>query len=146
MIPIEDNKSKELISVPLNKAQSIKNLTDSLDNSLYISRALMHARRLLSLFLLSHSNEYEFFGVHVENEKVHIEKSTNVDKSFVFDENKKSSLNEMFHSNPIDFKNKTFENDDQVYVKEINIELKTVIESYEKTIRNFFYHFAFFFF
>ena len=88
----------------------------------------MHARRLLALFLLSHSNEYEFFGVQVENEKA---------QSHSFDENKKfSHSNEMFHSNPIDFKNKTFDNDDEVYVKEIHIELKTVIESYEKTIRN----------
>ncbi len=122
--------------MPLSKAQSIKNLSDSLDNSLYISRALIHSRRLLSLFLLSHSNEYEFFGVHVENEKHHAEKST-LDKSIIFDENKKIGSNEMFHSNPIDFKHKTFENDNEVFVKEINIELKTVIESYEKTIRNF---------
>jgi hypothetical protein len=53
----DDNKSKELISVPLDTNQSMKCLRESLENSLYICRALMHARRLLSLYLLAHTNQ-----------------------------------------------------------------------------------------
>lgn len=52
-----DNKSKELISVSLNTEESLKNLKTSLENSLYTSRALMHARRLLSVYLLAQTNQ-----------------------------------------------------------------------------------------
>jgi hypothetical protein len=128
----------------LNKAQSFKNLNDALDNSLYISRALLHARRLLSLFLLNRSNENDFFGIHkiVQDHKSTTDGMTDTmmdEKTSLSD---KKYANDLFHSNPMDFKNKTFENDDDVYVKEINIDLKTVKESYEKCIRKskvFFY-------
>lgn len=135
----------------MNKAQSLKNLSDALDNSLYISRALLHARRLLSLFLLSRSNECEFFSLHSESAEQKAKdilsasetKQTDIDldKSQVLEETTSAptarrNINEIFHSNPIDFKRKTFENDDEVYIKEIKLDLKVVIESYEKCIRN----------
>lgn len=122
--------------MPLNKAQSLKNLSDALDNSLYISRALLHARRLLSLFLLSRSNETDFFAVRVDEQQKSKDTGDDNDDKPVQADSVKKDLNEIFHSNPINFKNKTFENDDEVYIKDIHIELKTVIESYEKTIRN----------
>jgi hypothetical protein len=56
-----DNKSKELISVPLNTEETLKNLKTSLENSLYTSRALMHARRLLSVYLLTQTNQMGIF-------------------------------------------------------------------------------------
>ncbi len=56
-----DNKSNELISVSLNTEESLKNLKISLENSLYTSRALMHARRLLSIYLLAQTNQMGIF-------------------------------------------------------------------------------------
>lgn len=89
-----------------------------------------------SLFLLSRSNETEFFAIRVDEQQKSKDIGDDNDDKPVQADSVKKDLNEIFHSNPIDFKNKTFENDDEVYIKEIHIELKTVIESYEKTIRN----------
>ena len=55
---LDDERAKELISVPLNLKQSFKNLEESLATSDYNSRALVHARRLLSMYLLSQTSHY----------------------------------------------------------------------------------------
>ena len=54
---LAESKAKELISVPMDVSHTVNDLTLSLENSLYQSRALMHARRLLSLYLLTQTNQ-----------------------------------------------------------------------------------------
>ena len=160
---LDDERAKELISVPLNLKQSFKNLEESLATSDYNSRALVHARRLLSMYLLSQTSHYgkqmdhaafseshrfkifffkDFFGVSLELEEgnLHAVKE-NEDEGITrsdFDKErtvfKPHQLNEFFNVNPIEFKNKTFENDKDVFVKEIQIDLNSVIESYQKSI------------
>ncbi|CAF0895749.1 unnamed protein product [Brachionus calyciflorus] len=139
-----DNKSKELISVPLDVDQTLGDLKDAMENSLYHSRALLHARRLLSLYLLTKTNHTDFFGISdsnlnhadFDNEltqsgRVVFENVTTTKKQ----ENQGEFINSFFHSNPINFSAKSFKNDDEVFVKNIKINLETLVESYSKCIQ-----------
>jgi len=154
----EDNRARELISVPLDLAHTFKTFEEALGLSDYNSRALVHARRLLSLHLLSQSSHYEFFGVVVDprhdllpikesemtstvNED-ELTKATDYEKEQQIYLSSKDrniqvlKLNEFFHVNPVDFRGRRFEEENEVFIREVNVDLKTVIESYEKAISN----------
>ncbi|RNA01418.1 cilia- and flagella-associated 54-like [Brachionus plicatilis] len=143
----ENNKRcKELISVPLDIDQTLGDLKDSIENSLYHSRALLHARRLLTLFLLTKTPQTDFFAVNQDLNSAGLEfenddTTTSVRVGFQSNKNNKANLNQsqfinsFFHSNPINFSGKDFKNEDDVFVKDIQIDLSTIIESYTKCIQ-----------
>jgi len=153
----DDNRARELISVPLDLTETFKTFEESLGLSDYNSRALVHARRLLSLHLLSQSSHYEFYGVLIDlRHNLLPIKESELTNTINEDENTKTTdyekeqqtyygnnknkqtikLNEFFHVNPVDFKGCLFEDDNKVFIKEAHVDLKTVIESYEKAISN----------
>lgn len=108
--------------------QTLRDLKDSLEYSSYSSRTLLHARRLLTLFLLSKSNQQVGFF---------LSSSEKSDSSGESSETKQeASIREIFHANPMNYENKNFQSDDQLFVDELNINLSTVVESYTKCIRN----------
>lgn len=158
----DENRAKELISVPLDVKQSTDCFEESLGTSDYNSRQLVHARRLLSLYLLSQTSHYEFYGIGIDSSNSHkgndivdikeMEPSINDDEptattkvsnDFETYENsiensnkhKSSNLNEFFHVNPINYYGRKFDGDNkEVLIKDVNINLKVLIESYDKAI------------
>ena len=50
-------RAKQLISVPLDINQTMLALKEALQNTPYTSRVLIHCRRLMSIYLLSKSNQ-----------------------------------------------------------------------------------------
>ena len=126
----------------------MNNFDESLGTSDYNSRALVHARRLLSLHLLSQTSHYEFFGINVEGsienglnpvkessitvDDEHI--GSNIEKE-MFSFKSSSRMNEFFHVNPIDYRGKTFVNDREVYIKDVGVSISVVIDSYDKAIK-----------
>ena len=149
----DENRAKELISVPLDIKQSTDCFEESLGTSDYNSRALLHARRLLSLYLLSQTSHAEFYGISIDSSSSKIsdikemEPSINDEEpptkaSHDFEtyehsiENSKSGTNpcEFFHVNPINYYGKKFDSDKDVLIKDVNINLKVVVESFDKAI------------
>lgn len=120
---LDDNKSRELISVPLDPNETLRELRESIETSFYSSRALLHARRLLSLYLLS-QNTQQFFVL-----------SGNPASSRTSKEDFRSN-EEFFHANPIKYDNKKFENEDEVFIgNDLRITSETIVEAYSKSIR-----------
>lgn len=105
--------------MPLEPNDTLAALRDSIEQASYSSRALLHARRLLALYLVAHSSHQQLFGV----------RSTS---------SSSTQLNDIFHSNPMKYDNKKFENESEVFVSgDVTITPAIVIESYNKSIRKF---------
>jgi hypothetical protein len=131
---------------------TIRDLNEALEMCFYSSRTLLHARRLLALFLLAQSDQKEFFGVNNNSNSNSNDINTSIAqtggdsfmKSIGVEETNqkgvkfepKLSSNEFFHSNPIQYSTKRFDTEDEVFVSnDLHINLSTVIESYSKCIR-----------
>lgn len=127
LLKIDDNKSKELVCVPLDLNYSIKCLNDSLEDSYYTSRALIHSRKLLSVYIFSRTDYKDYFGMPNNAD-------FNDDSSSSSVERKQLARVNYFHSNPLDLTNKTFKNKSDVYISDPSVDLKVVIESYLKSI------------
>lgn len=106
----------------LDPSETLHDLHGSLERSFYSSRALLHSRRLLSLFLLSASTiNQDFFGFS----SVRIKEEANA-----------AEQAEFFHANPIDYAKARFDHDQQVFVgNQLKASPDAIIESYSKSIR-----------
>lgn len=108
------NRSCELISVPLSPNDTLNGFHDCIKTSLYSSRALFNARRLLSLYLLSQNCQNNF---EVSNKTIPIESSV------------------YYSAEPINYTKISFESENEVFIdsnSKINPEI--IIESYTKAI------------
>lgn len=125
----DGERARQLISIPLDTTQSFINLKEAIKDTLYTARALIHARRLLSIYLLGKSAHIEFVGIKFSEEYQFQTKSPGHVGFNTFD-----LASSLFAANPIDLLAKDFTREDDICVKDLNIDIKTVIESYKKAI------------
>ena len=134
----DNNKSKALVAYSLDLKTSFADFKQSLENSFHAPRLLIHSRRLLALYLLTETNQKEFFN---------LESSSNFTKSFEQNDQDETERqnnskiesflhSEFFHANPMNYANKTFENESDVFIKDVvNLKMENIIESFSKSIR-----------
>ena len=53
-----NNKSLQLVTVPIDFEENSRTLTEAMNNSLYVNRSVLHSRRLLSMYLFSQTNHH----------------------------------------------------------------------------------------